>query len=219
MATVSRRGLPYLYASWLAAYLAGERQCLWQLWFQSRYKFDKVLRSDFSLEAWKADHDQLVTARAEVMRQDGFSVTVEHQNYWQLRGASAIGAGKMDLVARKNGYGVVLDGKTGAPKARDYWQVLIYLTMLPLCWHTRLRLSGEVFYKDGSRRQIEPEEVTEERKGAIFALIRQIGQCQEQPPRTPSIPECARCDVGRNDCPDRMEPEAENSGVEHTDLF
>jgi len=42
MATVSRKGLPYLYATWLAAYLAGERQCLWQLWFQSRYKFDKV---------------------------------------------------------------------------------------------------------------------------------------------------------------------------------
>ena len=219
MATTPRRGLPYLYCTWIAKYLSGERQCLWALWFQSRFRYGKVA-SDFDLAAWSADHDALVAKRAEELKAAGYTVRLENENYWQLKGQTAMLAGKMDIVARKKGYCIVLDGKTGQQRKRDWWQVLIYMIVLPMVWNSgTMRISGEVFYKDGSRIQIEPEEVTQEIQKKLFDLIRMIGSAGMMPPaKTPSIPECGMaCDISRNDCDARID--RKDAAITETALF
>lgn len=221
MATTPRKGLPYFFVSWLAKYLAGDSQCLWALDFKSRFKYDKVA-SDFNLAAWSAEHDALVLARAAELRAAGYTVTLENENYFQLKGQSAIVAGKMDIVARKPGYAIILDGKTGQVRKSDWHQMLTYMAVLPLLWESGLmRISGEVFYKDGTRIVIEPEEVTAERKTALFDLIRRIASPSAAgtltPSRTPSVLECQWCDISANDCPQRME-HAEAAAVS-TNLF
>ncbi len=217
MATTQRKGLPYLYASWMAKRLAGETQCEWSLWFQSRYKYDKV-QDGFDLAAWSAEHDALVGSRAKELEAAGYTVTTENANYFQLKGQTAIIAGKEDLIARKPGYCIVLDGKTGQQRNSDWHQVLIYAAVLPLIWHSgSMRISGEVFYKDGKRVQIDPEELTAERKQAIFSLAKQVGSATDPPKRTPSPNECRFCSIGKNDCPERMDDMA--AAVSETSLF
>ena len=219
MATIPRKRLPYLYVSWLSKYLAGERQCLWALWFQSRYKFDKVA-SDFDLAAWSSDHDALVAKRAEELKAAGYTVRVENENYWQLKGQTAMLAGKMDIVARKPGYAIVLDGKTGQQRKRDWWQVLIYMIALPMCWNSgNMRISGEVFYRDGTSIRIEPEEVTQEIRQKVFNLIRMLGSdCISPPAKTPSIQECGMdCNISGNDCDARID--RRDMAVTETSMF
>lgn len=203
MATTRRKGKPYLYVTWLAKHLSGDAQCPFALWFPSRFNFDKV-ETDFDLAAWSADHDALVARRAEQLEVAGYKVTKEQSNYFQLKGETAIIAGKMDLVARKPGYAIVLDGKTGSVKKRDWWQVLIYQAILPILWHTDMRISGEVFYKSGQQVRIEPEELTADLRQQIFSLVRRIGTMTDAPMKVPSAPECAFCDIGSNDCPERI---------------
>lgn len=218
MATTPRKGLPYLYATWLAKRLAGETQCAWQLGFQARYKFERAA-SDFNLAAWSADHDALVAKRAEELEAAGYTVSVENDNYFQVKGSSALVAGKMDLVARKPGYCIVLDGKTGQQRKSDWWQVLLYAIFLPLAWNTgSMRISGEVFYKDGTRIQIEPEEVTEAIRHQVFALIKSVGKDAAWPfPKSPSAKECGWCPISRNDCAERVENK--DAAVTTTTLF
>ena len=217
MATTQRKGLPYLYVTWLAKHLAGDTQCDFALWFPSRFKFDKVPDPSFDLAAWSAEHDALVRAKADMLQAADYLVKTESENYFQLTGQTAIIAGKMDLVARKKTYATVLDGKTGSPRKRDWWQVLIYMAVLPILWKTSMRISGMVFYKNGSELQIEPEELTAELKQQIFGLAKRIGTMQVAPPKTPSVLECAMCPISKNDCPDRIEDAAE--AVTSTDLF
>jgi CRISPR/Cas system-associated exonuclease Cas4 (RecB family) len=216
MATTQRKGLPYLYVTWLAKRLAGDTQCLFALWFQSRFKFQKVEDPSFDLAAWSAEHDAMVRERADKLRAADYVVKTEAENYFQLQGETAIIAGKMDLVARKANYATVLDGKTGQPRKRDWHQVLIYMAALPILWKTPMRISGEVFYKESAIR-IEPEELTQDLKRQIFGLAKQIGTMQSAPPKTPSALECAMCPISKNDCPDRIEDPAE--AVSETDLF
>lgn len=202
MATTQRKTLPYLYVSWMAKHLAGDTQCDYALWFPSRFKFDKA-KSDFDLAAWSADHDALVGLKAAVLVTSGYDVTKENENYFQLKGDTAIIAGKMDLVARKAGYAIVLDGKTGAVRKRDWWQVLIYMAVLPILWKTDMRISGEVFYKTGDSLRIEPEELTQAHRQAIFGLAKRIGTMTD-PVKTPSAAECRFCDISSNDCDARI---------------
>lgn len=127
-------------------------------------------------------------------------------------------AGKMDLVARKPSYGIVLDGKTGQQKKRDWWQVLLYMLFLPMVWGSGImRIRGEVFYKTGSI-DIEPEEVTDAVRAKVFALIKSVGKdCSAPPAKSPSALECGFCDISKNDCPERIAPAEET--VTETELF
>lgn len=217
MATTQRKGLPYLYVTWLAKHLAGESQCVWSLWFQSRFKFEAV-ETDFDKAAWSKEHDALVAKRSELLTGSGYTVSTENDNYFQIKGETSIIAGKMDLVTRKDAYAIVLDGKTGQKRKSDWWQALIYMAVLPIRWHRpNMRISGEVFYKDGTSIRIEPEELTADLKTQIFTLARFIGSRGEPPAKSPSPMECKFCKIGKNDCPQRID--SMESAVTETSLF
>lgn len=208
MATTPRKGLPFIWISWITGLLAGSNQCTWAAWYKARFKYDKV-KDNFDLEAWGADHDAMVQRRVKEFEADGHKVRVENQNWLRVPGETAILVGKPDIIAERGGQFTSADGKTGDPSKKDWFQQSLYLYMIPKAWHNaHLRLTGEVFYKSGSRVEVHPEEFTKERKQEAFNLIRLIAQ-PVTPQRTPSVAECRFCDIG--DCPERMSEVEDNT--------
>lgn len=209
MPTTSRRGV-YFWTTWLTPALCGDAQCLWAPWFQGHYTFDKLERGGLDLETWKVEHAAMVDAAAAAYRRDGWTVTLEDQNKFSLRGAAATVAGKPDLVAVRGDEARVVDCKSGKRRGSDIQQVLLYMFALPLSMPAvqGKRLAGELQYRDGPLT-IRPDEFTPELRARIVDTIKRLAAC-EPPPRVPSTRECAWCDIGPADCPDRLEtPQAE----------
>ena len=215
--TVPRDG-SYIWVTWITGLMAADRHCEWSAWFRAHFQgFDKV-PTDFDLAAWKAAHGEMVRSRAEELRKQGYGVFVEDQNKFSLKGRAATLGGVPDLVAVRDGQGLVVDCKSGKQRDSDWFQVLTYMFVLPLT-HKACRgigLAGEVQYRD-SRRRIEPQKLTDELKGLISATIERVGG--EAPlPKVPSLGECRFCDLTVADCPERVE-EARRVEVVETDLF
>jgi len=204
-----KRGLPYVWVTWLAGLLAG-KQCVWAVWFQARYDFVKYDPGGGDLAKWSAEHDRMMKARAAELVMQGYAVMVEEENKFKLEGSTAVLAGKMDLVgvmkAHKEiaDHTVVIDGKTGQKRHSDWWQVLIYLYALARCRKDLPQpITGELHYKRGDERQsIEPEELTAGRKDEIEAMMKRIAS-ETVPARVPSANECKFCKIGPADCPVR----------------
>lgn len=208
--TTSRRGV-YVWVTWLTPLLSGDAQCEWAAWFKSHYQFTKLERGGFDLATWKVEHAAMVEARVEELRAEGWTVFVEGQNQFTLRGAAATVAGRPDIVATRGADARVIDCKSGKRRDSDVQQVLIYLLALPL-YHPMLkgvdpppRLVGELQYRDGGDPVVvEPEFFTPALRDRITALIKRIGNGLPLT-RVPSASECRFCDIGPGDCPDRVE--------------
>lgn len=208
MAT-AKHGKPYVWVTHFARQLAGD-QCRWRVWFQSRYRYEKFEEQALDLVQWNRDHGELMRARQRELAREGFRCTLEDENSFKLELPTAIIAGKPDILARRDGLALVVDGKTGRERESDVWQVLVYLRALPKCRPDLVngyRLEGEVQYKRNDQRiTVTPEEWTPERLAASTDLIRVISD-RQPPKRVPSANECRFCNIGPSDCPDRVRTE------------
>jgi len=215
--TVPRDG-SYVWVTWITGLMAADKHCEWSAWFRAHFQgFDKV-PSDFDLAAWKAAHGEMVRARAEELRGEGYGVFVEDQNKFSLKGQAATLGGVPDLVAVRDGQGLVVDCKSGRQRDSDAFQVLTYMLVLPLT-HEACRgvsLAGEVQYRD-SRLPIPSEKLNGELKGLISATIERVGG--EAPlPKVPSLSECRFCDLTVADCPERIDEARRVEAIE-SELF
>lgn len=200
-----RQGKPYIYVTWLAKLLGGQ-QCVWSAWFKAHFKYAKYEEFAADLVKWNRDHTKLMAARQKALEADGWTCYAEDANSFKLEGASAIIAGKPDLIAVKGDRVLVIDGKTGRERDSDIWQVLLYLYAVPKSRPDLPRaLEGEVFYKSGETVSLTPDEL-DQRMDAIVALIKAIGS-DTPPEKRPSRPECRVCNIGPADCPQRVQDE------------
>jgi hypothetical protein len=199
-----RTGKPYIWVTWLAKLLGGN-QCVYSAWFKAHYKYDKFEEMASDLAKWNADHNRLMAARKRELEREGWAVTTEAQNSFTLEGASAVVAGKPDIVATREGLVLVVDGKTGREKESDIWQVLFYLFALPKSRpDLKGALEGEVQYARGDARlTVTPDELTPERMADIVHLIKVVA-APKAPAKVPSREECQRCNIGPRDCPQRV---------------
>ena len=204
----ARWGLPYVYATWITGWLAGSNSCEWAPWFQSRFKFEKVER-DFDLIAWTAEHGEMVRTRAEQLRAEGWTVFIEDQNKFTLKGKAAVLSGKPDIVAVRQDERLVIDCKTGRERDSDVWQVMLYLFALPLVGHRAVPagsvLRGEVQYRVRSI-PIAPTDFTLAMRDRLIATLNRIGQ-PDPPAKTPSFRECALCSIPKSECAERVDTE------------
>jgi len=91
------------------------------------------------------------------VKAEGYTVFVEDQNRFTLKGRAATLGGVPDLVAVRGAEALVVDSKSGKQRDSDAFQVLTYMRVLPIT-HAACRgvpLAGEVQYRDASLR-IEP---------------------------------------------------------------
>lgn len=200
-----RYGKPYIWVTWLAKQLGGD-MCRYSAWFKAHHKYEKFEEMTGDLSEWNREHNALMARRQNQLERDGWAVEVEAQNAFKVEGASAVVAGKPDLVARKGEVVRIIDGKTGRERDSDVYQVLFYLYGLPLA-KPELKgkdLVGEVEYsKARDVREVLPEALDAERIEEIVGMIAVIAS-NDPPAKVPSREECKRCNIGPKDCPQRV---------------
>jgi len=199
-----KRQSPYIWVTWLTKLLAGEAQCEWASWFKAHNKYDK-LPSDFNLTQWTADHNQMVSDRAQYYRNEGYDVYIEDQNSFRLEGENgALLSGKADIVAIRGDEAIVEDCKTGQPRNSDQMQVLIYMLVLPLAVeHCKgVKINGLVKYKN-DEVFILNDRVDDILKVKLRELIIKISGNEPLEP-IPSFGECQFCDISDKDCSVRI---------------
>jgi PD-(D/E)XK nuclease superfamily len=213
MATTARKD-PWIHATWITGLLAGDDHCGWKAWFKAHFKFDRVER-DFDIEAWRATHTDMVVARARELEADGWTVYLEDQNDFKLRGQTGITlSGKCDIIAVRGDDVLVVDCKSGRQRASDFQQVLVYMLAIPLraqkepappsfAAALHKRLAGELVYRE-RRVAIQPEEFTPALRGRILEMIGRVGS-NTPLDRVPSEHECRFCDISAADCPQRID--------------
>ena len=112
---------PYIWVTWLPKLLSGLNSCEWASWFKAQHYSDSWARmpSDFDLSKWLTAHTALLNESRVTWERKGYSALTEGQNHFNLRGNSAVLAGKPDLVARKGDGVKIIDAKTGRRPAGD----------------------------------------------------------------------------------------------------
>lgn len=171
----------------------------------AHHKYDKFEEQAADLVKWNRDHNRLMADRRRELEADGWTVTTEGANSFKLEGASAVVAGKPDLVATKPGQVLVVDGKTGRQRESDIAQVLIYLFALPKA-RPDLTVGADVVGEVQYRQEVvtlSAAEVDERFIGDLKSMVAVIAS-DTPPPKSPSREECRFCNIGPKDCPQRV---------------
>ena len=113
----------------LSRLLSGDDSCEWQAWFQAHHYSDSWTRADTNFDnvRWKMEHSKLLWESRERLEEHGYTVGVEKQNRFRLKGESTMVGGQPDLVSEKHGDITVIDVKTGTPRQWDIIQVMLYM--------------------------------------------------------------------------------------------
>ena len=134
-----------------------------------------------------------------------FMVSTENQNAFSLRGKSATLGGKPDLVAVRDGHGVVIDVKTGQPSPSHHAQVMLYMYAVPKAMHQHqyTAFTGVVAYPD-HLVEIPADAITPQ---FVEKLAQLVGRVASHSPagQVPSASECGFCNITKTDCPQRIE--------------
>ena len=208
-----KREHPYIWATWLPRLLTGENSCEWAAWFKAHYQDWDRVPSDFNQAQWMLNHTALLNERRANWEIGGYSVEVEGQNGFQLRGRSATLSGKPDIIAHRDDEAVIVDAKTGHESPSHAVQVMIYLYAVPraLERYRNDQLRGQVTYRDHTVR-VPADAVDDTFIENLGTLIRRLS-ADEPERRVPSRQECRFCDITAADCPVRVEaaPEPESA--------
>ena len=202
----SPRPSPYVWTTWLTKPMAAEQQCLFSSWFKAHFTYEK-LPSGFNLAKWSAEHGEMVAVRAKALGAEGYTVYLEDQNSFRVRGKSgAVLSGKPDIVAVKEGEMLVVDCKTGQQRNSDVMQVLLDMFMLPLPNGHRAyngqTVTGEIMYRKNSV-ELPPEALNGFEEN--FARTMTVVIAPEPPEPIPSYRECSFCDICEAYCPMRTD--------------
>ena len=198
---------PYVWVTWLPRLLSGESSCEWASWFKAQHEGWSWSRmpSDFDQTGWLLNHTSLLNEQRERWEQQGYSVLTEGQNSFNLRGTSAVLAGKPALVARRRDQITVIDAKTGRSSPAHTAQVLIYMYVLPraLERYKGLLMVGQVAYPNHVV-DVPADAVDGKFVENLGAIIRRLAS-QMPARRVPSPGECRFCEITSADCPERAD--------------
>jgi CRISPR/Cas system-associated exonuclease Cas4 (RecB family) len=231
-----RDGKRFVWTTWITGLLAADNHCAWATWYRAHYFFAKRPESperEANLARWQNDHVQAVRAKADELEKEGWTVTVEDQNKFFVRGETATLSGCADLVAVRDvglpkyeafeltaspavtatRHAMIVDCKTGERRNGDWWQVAIYLAYAPAALRVLNGvdvLTGRVSYRDGNL-DLSSDVLTDDVRRRIGAEVRSAAGATP-PPRTPSPRECAYCNILA--CPDRIDEPISESATE-----
>lgn len=199
--------------------MADELQCYWSIWFRTHYKYEKLV-SNFDSAQWNARHRALLDDRISDLQAEGWAVSVEGENWFEIAGRShpIKVAGKPDILAIREGCAFIEDCKTGKKKNSDLYQILLYMLLLPVSTAKcrGLKLAGRLVYPD-EVVEVAGEQVNEEFKAQFQKAIAYLSSTIPAR-KIPSFPECRYCDVSAEYCRERMDSQPEPSQSEH-ELF
>ncbi len=196
-------GLPWIWPSWISKIIGGDAQCAWAGWVKARYWYRK--RPDANgnqLSNWKAEHAKLVREHVDKLRAESWTVSVEDQNKFDLQGKAAVLGGKPDIVASKGYVVMVVDVKGGRRSDADFWQVVIYVRLLPKVFPGLCKdktVIGRVQYREDTR-EITAADVAQSWPKVVEHIDALTNDTE--PAKVPSERECRYCDI--DECPSRV---------------
>ncbi|MDK3159877.1 PD-(D/E)XK nuclease family protein [Kamptonema cortianum] len=204
------RNQAYIHPSWLAKALVGDRQCLASLHTQANFVFRRV-DGDFDAESYKVKHQGRLVKYAQELRDAGYTVYTENSNSFKVPAGKAVISGTPDIVATRGEEVLVVDIKTGKPRASDQAQVLLYLLFIPAVGLHGIHQvpEGRLVYQDYKPVEVQSLAVTEDFKQQVRDLVAMM-RSPELPPVTPSARECCYCPL-RHICPYKVITVAEAS--------
>ena len=195
------RSNPYLYVTWIARSLVGERNCLWAPWYKTNYRdFDKA-PSDFNSARWNMEHTDLLNEFADRLKARGCKLFIERQNEFRTESPNSglVIHGRPDLIAvDPEGRATIYDVKTGQESDSHVVQVQLYMYLVPRATNGRwseTTFDGGLVYKDGREKVVPASSVDEAFVNRVAQFIRRM--VSDTPARrVPSAPECRFCDIG-----------------------
>ena len=203
----------WCWTTWITGLIAGDDVCRYAAWFKAHFQAYVKKASTFDLDKWKADHADVVRAVVAKLVAEGWTVTVEGQNKFQVKGEYGVLSGKPDIVAVRQGFvegesrteARIIDVKTGRQKASDRAQVTTYLAAMP---RQRPELGmadhfdGAVYYitvADDGTFDLDTLEIVEVDvdKAMVSRVWREarLATSDAEPEATPSPEECTYCDI------------------------
>lgn len=210
---------PSIWVTWLARLMADEIQCHWAIWFRTHYKYEKLI-SSFDSAKWSANHQALLRSRVRDLEAEGYTVYLEGENWFEITGKSfpVKVSGKPDIVEIGSDGGFVEDCKTGRMKNSDFYQVLIYLLLLPISHpqYRGLNLAGRLVYST-EVIEIDSGQIDEEFKAQFREEIALLSSATPSR-KVPSYQECRYCDISAQYCSERMDVK-QDQDLENHDLF
>ena len=208
-----RKDGPYVWVSWLAELLSGDRSCEWAGWFKAQHESSSwESLSSFDSAAWKVAHTALLKEHRSKLVKLGYDpseLRLEGQNSFVLKGRIAVLAGKPDLVAMQDETATVIDIKSGKPKASHAVQVMLYMYALPVARKVSkdVVLHGRLVYPD-HEIEVPFGAVDEVFKERMARLIERLASSQPAV-KVPSVDECRFCPISSVDCPERIDVQQE----------
>ncbi len=95
------RSNPYMYVTWIARPLVGERNCLWAPWYKTNYQdFDKA-PSTFDSARWNMGHTDLLNDLADRLQARECKLFIERQNEFrtEIPNSGMVIHGRPDIIA------------------------------------------------------------------------------------------------------------------------
>jgi PD-(D/E)XK nuclease superfamily len=217
--TAAIRTTPSIWVTGIASLLAGDKQCEWAVWFKSHFQnYARMPRSNDAV-AWQLNHTALLQRTVAKLISEGYTVTTENQNWFGLAGSVGTLSGKPDIIAVRDGDGLIVDTKTGTPRVADRVQVMLYLWAVPKCLprFRGVRFDGRVVYGTGEL-WVPGDDVDAKFIGRARNTIRAVADAQRAR-KVPSFSECRFCPITEADCPERLDADAGGGARGETDEF
>ena len=101
-----RKRKPFVWVTWVAALLSGERSCQWSFWFRTKHERGSwTPLHSFDNPEWHQNHTGLLNRHRGELRAQGFGVSAEEQNRQgaedtpsgRFYGSDALASGQMTL--------------------------------------------------------------------------------------------------------------------------
>lgn len=203
------RTQPFIYVTWLKNYLIGDNLCRWSIWHRIHYQYEKA-KSDFDSIGYQMKHTALLNKVQKQYISNGYEVLPELDV--TVRGNVAVLKGRIDLVAVKKDSNLIIEVKTGAPRASDKIQLLLYIWALPKSSNQRFRgarFDGLLIYEN-HEIEISAVELDEDFLKHFSQFTADI-MSSEPDRKYPSPRECKWCTIA--DCDEKM-GEAEEANAE-----
>lgn len=201
MASKRRDGLPTFWTTHLAKVIVGDQPCRLAPWLSGHMLLQKRARDQIQLAEWKRQHTSLLTETAGRLSDGQWACSLEQ--FFRVKGASAIVTGKVDLIARKTDERpIIVDTKAGEPRESDVVQVCLEMLLVPMAWGSpSMTFGGLVIYADHPTVTIAAATAAGYRE-PLFRLVKELA-LGTKPTAQPSESTCRFCDVSEDDCPHR----------------
>ena len=204
------RDEPYVWLTWLAQWMSGDKSCEWAVWFRANWRDYERAEDDTDFSVWRVRHTKLLRETHIGLNREGYRVKVERQNHFSARygDSPCVIGGQPDLIALGEGDNIVLDVKTG--KARDWHeqQVLLPMALLRhsnLDEHRERRFRGRLVYEDGLVKELHARQA-EDLLAELPYFLEILSGPEREARRVPSPLECRYCPISGTHCPERIEP-------------